>query len=479
MPSAMKSEIQTLLNHVRRAADALIHAGMEHEGLFPSIIDRQTGQMMLEPPPAIPGQRDNDRSFHGSNLMHDQAMLATLRAMDELDPGYRAAADRYINRFALHCTNTGNGLFPWGEHAYWHLTEDRIGNSYEYRGGSDRPIHDHLRACPQWLWHALSASNPQCVKQFARGLQAHWIPSMEGQPREYGRHAFLDTFEPFLGSYPSHATDFPRHSGFYIHDWAFACTRSPDEHLLLQIRDMLDYWWNKRDANGLLLIQSREKPGHAYDRAWGVSQTLSLAASLLEASQMLMAAEPVLANTMQNRAQVYIDGFFNAPHDTSKGDFMLLWHPTREEATVRSQIWGSQYGAWPVCYTAIICLCVHRLTGDERLLSWAAAAGQRYQATPLPQDVHVPAMDAGLALELMADLYEQTHDRRWLSAGMALAQQLSAVYFDDASLPRGAAGIHWYESQMGPGFLLHGMLRMALLSQDLQNCRLPADYTCR
>lgn len=54
-----------------------------------------------------------------------------------------------------------------------------------------------------------------------------------------------------------------------------------------------------------------------------------------------------------------------------------------------------------------------------------------------------------------------------------------SVYFDNAPLPRGAAGIDWYESQMGPGFLLHGLARTALLAQDRNNGALTADYTAR
>jgi hypothetical protein len=46
-------------------------------------------------------------------------------------------------------------------------------------------------------------------------------------------------------------------------------------------------------------------------------------------------------------------------------------------------------------------------------------------------------------------------------------------------LPRGAAGIDWYESQMGPGFLLHGLVRTALLAEDRDACPLTADYTAR
>jgi hypothetical protein len=76
-------------------------------------------------PAAIPGQRDGDLSYGGSNLIHDEAELKTLYALSQaLDrPDYAQAADRYVHSFATDCTATPSGLFPWGEHAFWHLGE--------------------------------------------------------------------------------------------------------------------------------------------------------------------------------------------------------------------------------------------------------------------------------------------------------------------------------------------------------------------
>ena len=87
-------------------------------------------------------------------------------------------------------------------------------------------------------------------------------------------------------------------------------------------------------------------------------------------------------------------------------------------------------------------------------------------------------MDAGLGLGLLADLYDLTGERQWLTSGLYLAQRLVSVYFR-GQLPSGAAGIDWYESQMGPGFLLHGLARIALLAQNRHDCPLQADYTAR
>jgi hypothetical protein len=141
-------------------------------------------------------------------------------------------------------------------------------------------------------------------------------------------------------------------------------------------------------------------------------------------------------------------------------------------------IWGSKYGLWPASYVALTCLCAYRLTGDARLLAWATAVGQGYLTESFPNDLAVPAMDAGLGLGLLADLYDLTGETRWRDGALALAETLTAIYLD-ADLPRGAAGIDWYESQMGPGFLLHSLARIALLADGRDRCPLAADYTAR
>ncbi len=474
---------QQLLTKVCSALDSLIVAGRPYQGLFPSLLDRHSGAMLAELPPPIPGQRNGDRTHLGSNLIHDEATLKTLYALATVcnRPDYAEAADRYLRRFATHCTETATGLFPWGEHSFWHLTDDRVGNSYVYDErvatlGQHLPAtHDHLRQAPLWLWEKLWQFNPRCVERFAEGLDFHW---QQGRREEYIRHAAIEQRvhpTPYVRS-----CDFPRHGGFFMLDWAYAWLKTDRADFRGQIETMLDYWWTKRDTRGLLLIESRCPPGNDPDfhdiNAPG--QTLSLAASLLESGALVAGKAPQLAATMRERAAVYLDGFFAAPHDLQRGVFAIL---SRREDNVLTQampVWGSVYGVWPASYVALTCLCAYRMTADARLLEWAAAAGRAYLAQPFPASMAVPAMDAGLGLGLLADLYDITGDTGWRDGALQLAETLTGVY-SDGPLPRGAAGIDWYESQMGPGFLLHGLARTALLAENRLNCPLGADYTAR
>ncbi len=464
-----------ILKKVCDSIDVLIESGKAYGGLFPSLLNLDTHRMLTELPPPIPGQRMGDRAFLGSNLMHDQHVLKIMYALDR--NGYPEAADRYLRRFATHCTDTVTGLFPWGEHAYWHLEEDRVGDSHRLavpEKETGTTLHDHLRQAPVWLWEKLYGFNARCVERFAEGLDYHY---KDGEPREYIRHAHVERKERLERGPES--TDFPRHGGFYILDWSFAHVKTKREDFLRQIGIMLDYWWPRRDRTGLLLSKTRcPQTSARMHNANTPPQTVSLAASLLEAAELLDGSAGGLIDRMRKRAGVYIGGFLSAPHNPDAGVFVSACRRQTNDVLSTTPVWGSVYGNWPLAYVALIALCIYRLTKDERLLNWADNAGRWYLKSPFPDEVSIPAMDAGLAVELLADLYDLTGDPYWLERGLELAGTLISIYMD-GDLIRGAAGVSWYESQMVPGDLLHGLARLALLARHGDECPLEPNYTAK
>ncbi len=466
---------EAMLDRVTTALRRLIDTAEPWEGLFPSMLDLEGRAMLREQPPAIPGQRDGDRAFLGGNLMHDHVVLRLMYDLDAagLANGCAAAADRYLERFATHCTETVSGLFPWGEHSFWQLVDDRVGSGHRPEE-PDHAIHDHLRQAPLWLWERLWRINPACVERFAEGLDNHWT---QGEPREYIRHAFIGRRERHPRG--ARSCDFPRHGGFYILDWAFAWTHTGRDDFRGQIDLMLDYWWDRRFDDGALLVESRSSDdATAFTGIVAPSQSQSLAASLLDTAGHIGDNDSTLAATMRERAQVYLDGFLAAPHRPEEHLYVSTFDLATREAHRPMAAWGSVYGSSAAGGPALLCVAASRHTGDRRLLSWAESVGAWYLAEPFPSDVVVPACDAGLALELFAALHEETGERRWLDQGLERAAELADIYLD-RPLPRGAAGIGWYESQMGPGYLLHGLARMGLLVMGAEPCPVAADFTSR
>ena len=250
-------------------------------------------------------------------------------------------------------------------------------------------------------------------------------------------------------------------------------SRIPKTNVLKPIsrfRDLPTTGGKKRDARGLLRIESRSPiDAERFFEKNAPTQTLSLGISLLESAALLESHLPELANQMQQYASVYIDGFLAAPHNPETREFVSLCECETNRVVERMSVWGSVYGAGTACGPAVLCLGEWRLTQNEQLMEWARAVGNTYLDEKFPVDrvrtegFKIPAADAGLTLELFADLYDITGETVWLEGGIQLAEIVLDIYFPD-TLPFGASGINWYESQMGPAFLIHGLARVALLA---------------
>ena len=117
-------------------------------------------------------------------------------------------------------------------------------------------------------------------------------------------------------------------------------------------------------------------------------------------------------------------GFLAAPHNLKQGIFVSLCKRDSDALVEAMPIWGSQYGIWPASYIGLTALCAYRITGDNGLLQWAVAVGRCYVRESFPSDRAVPAMDAGLGLGLLADLYDLTGESHWLDEGWRLADTL-------------------------------------------------------
>jgi hypothetical protein len=125
----------------------------------------------------------------------------------------------------------------------------------------------------------------------------------------------------------------------------------------------------------------------------------------------------------------------------------------------------------------LMALATARHMDDPRLVELAADIARAYLGEPFPEDINVPAKDAGLAIGLLAELPVKTGEEAWLEGAFHLAEAHAPRYLDHR-LPRGASGIDWYESQMLPGHLLTGLARAALAALG-DTTSLDADFTCR
>ncbi len=167
-------------------------------------------------------------------------------------------------------------------------------------------------------------------------------------------------------------------------------------------------------------------------------------------------------------------------HDLDNQIFVAACDSDSYDVTSTYVVWGSQYGQnAPVAGNALLCLRAHEFRPDPRLIKFARAAGTTYQnnLTP-PSETNVPVKDAGLALELLTELYAVTEETTWLDAANELADTTLPLFFP-RDLPYAASGRPYYESQLIPGYYLHGLARTALMTEDGPKGGLKADFTQR
>lgn len=473
--------------------DTLISVGEEYGGLWPSCLMFENRRMPDTPPGPIVGQRSWDRALGGCNLMHDLPTLGLLYSLaDTLGrPDYRRGADAYLRTFVENCTETPTGLFPWGEHAFWNLREKEVGNSCAAAGvrdGSEGFIwHDHLRQAPPWFWQKAATISPEAVQRFANGLDRHWVGNSR---EEYNRHAIIDQFRRLEPD--GRSCDFPRHSGFYVIDLACAYREQPREETRVALMRYSDYWWKRQTEGECFPMESRTPVNETeFFEILSTSQTLSLGVSLLDAAGELKAVDEGLSRILSSRGSACCQKFLNAPHDVKNHVFVSSYDAETRKVRMAYPLYGSVYGVFPAAQAALLCCAAYRHLQDPAFLEWAAAVGracascewegaepagglvfQGRKSTPQS----APALDAGLALELIADLYELSGEGEWLVEGAKLWNRVKRCYFR-AGLVSLASGGRWYEAQQGSGYLLHGAARFGLLLEAGRS--ISPDYSAR
>ena len=120
------------LDAVVACCDLLIEQGTDrygpvHSPQVASVLRLATRAMPVVRPPEIAGQRPEDRGYGGGNLLHDLPLLGCWYDLGRVLglPRFAEAADGYLQWFLDNCPNPVTGLFPWGEHTFWHFVYER------------------------------------------------------------------------------------------------------------------------------------------------------------------------------------------------------------------------------------------------------------------------------------------------------------------------------------------------------------------
>lgn len=485
-----RTDPANILRSVDIVFQVMAKASHRYDGLFPAVAERHNGQILMDfpLPPVIPGQRNSDRSPRGCNLTHDLPLLAALDGLDKAlnRPRYQHQRTTYLRTFATECAPASpTGLLPWGEHAYWKLTDGSIGNSYLLQY-AEQPLdagiitHHQLSIMPLADWQVIHEANPNVLPRFVDGLDWHW---MDDARTQFNRHAAITQFirgyqnkraSKMSGKPLSEikGSDFPGAAGVFIHDFATAITLvdKPDPTWKDALLRFSDSWWNRRLDSGLC-----PKSGSEDKLSWNgasLSQTLSHADSLLAAADALSSRQTpaegidvaALAGLLRERGESFIRAILDAEQPRLDEGYICTSLNPDGSAFSFSQPWAGNRGQPLAAKFALNLLTNAVRIGDDRGLAFAARAAEVYKTSMVPRDVIIRAGDPGSVIALVGELYRLTGDAAWLDAAMLHATDALELYFD-CPLPRMSLGRNHYESQQGSSILVHALARLVMVAE--------------
>ena len=405
--------------------------GSEHSPMFSSIIEMKKQRMPKKAPPLLSGQRKADRAFPGGNLQQDMFTLLAMYHISNLtnNPRYSKAADAYLEFFLRRCASFGNGLFPYGEHAYWDFQKETC--TY--------PTHEDLAFVPREFLDRLWAINPKATEKHIRQLEKHFL---EGDQWTWNRHASIDS-----NKRPTQPAPFPRHAGFYIYQWSFLHSKTSDPHLLA-------------------LIQKTVKANRTRDR--NNLSIFSLGLSLLRANKELLGKDAV--GSWNAFGRDCLMPLVRTTKDQPSQGRILAFVPARESPKPTGT-----YGFWDKVYESsggygfvgseklsLMCLLAHRLTGSKEHLQYAQAVWETYQRLSPPEDKPITPGKYGGLIALSLDLYDLTKNPKYFLHAKRTADRAIAELYSN-SLFRAATGKDYYEAANGVGPLLIELIRLHLV----------------
>lgn len=447
------------LHYARSCLDTLISEGTDrygtvHSPMFASLLDMETHRIPDDVPNPVPGQRSGDRAVRGGNLFHDVMMLQACDLVTKLtgDPKYRDAATAYLAFFLGHCPQP-TGLFPWGEHAHWDFFAEAPGHT----------THEFLGGVPAAFWGRSWELNPDAVRGEADGLLNHVV---DLDTFAFNRHADIGTALPAPRPPGMGYLDFPRHGGFYLNLWAQMYARTGEAKYLDWSLRILDHTWSSRDPR-LGLPPSCSHGDRSLTIA--VESVLSLAVSLLEASQALPPGEA--QSRFESVAKAYLEGILRLPHRPERGEF-LVSIPVGADVAEAQAGYGKPYrygyGGGFSADSALLLLAAYRLTGDERALRLAEGFANYYAThdPPPPWEI-VRAHTYASIIGLYADLYDLRSQPKHLAQAQRYARlAIERLYW--RGLFRGATSINHYEGDLMVGNLVYNLAWLHVLESGAE-----------
>lgn len=440
------------LEAVRVFADTLIEHGTDTVGprrtaLFASVIDSRDFSIPTSPKKVkgTPGVRESDRAVGGCNAQLDTPTLRTMLALSEVtsQTRYAQAVRAYLGDFLKLTPSPQTGLLGWGEHLYYDFTKDAV--------AATQFDHEYLEWTPplDLLW----AVDPEAVKKEVAGLRYHFFAETPADGGWlYNRHATWDsaTYQKAEKGQP-----WMKHSGLYAFAYGFVAGKTGDAEARRRALGVGSVYYNARNKETGLA------EGCLNDKR-DLSRLATLGGTAMMAYWQVKAvqADAQLA-PLREQALAMLHAYAERAWDEKTGSYHELMTTAGQPADEKAvSPWSFAYNnGSDLMRFGRVAAYIARTERDEASALMARRAWAALKRVPMPKK-YTPE-EAGFAIHLALDLYDQEHDAACLEAARAYAGKALTALVRHGLICR-LPGDPYYESKVGPGDLASALLRLHL-----------------
>ncbi len=363
------------------------------------------------------------------------------------DSGYAQATDRYVEAF-LSCCVAANGMFQWGNHAYYDPCGKKV---ITFHNG----YHELRPIVPAWsvFWRHAPDKTEKYLRTMAdRHIYDHDSGGFNRHDDGMKGHAFIEA------------------GGILCESLAWLYSKTGDMDLLDTVLSIARYSYGHRDpVTGLV---PNEPDMGRWDSEVCTTEIGLWAQCLLRAYQLTDSGD--LIEIARSAVTSYMDRAF----DKEAGRFFGQIS-TREGKPVipeQSGYWPRQYSdpwntdQWPThdypMSLAEACLSLHQLSGDSTFLEgvrrWAAIA---IEDRPGRHGTWAYAESYGRCIHFLTRAGLQLGEERFLADAQVLADEAGERFFANGMF-QGYPSDHVYESVDGVGFLMLALMSLETRQSD-------------
>jgi len=461
--SLAQSSKTNYLNYVQTFADTLLSVGLDTYGpattpMWAGVIDTRDRTVPIRGVPPTQGVRPHDRAVGGANYYHDVVTLTFFDKLSELtgDSKYQQASYDYSQAFLERAQHPETGLLGWGEHLYYNFYTDTVSVAesrfLDIRPGFRMP-HELIAWTPPWsrLW----AIDSERTQRAIEGLKYHFNGA-DVQTHLFNRHAIWNKTE-----YQHEIMPWIKHSALYAYSFGFLFQQTNEALWKEKSWQIGTLYWNLRDRRTDLVF------GCLYHFSPnGGGKDASLSGSALYTYWLYKAGEITNNSEMKRQAITLLKAYdrlgWNEEHQQYYSSLNLDGTPLENPQWATP--WKVGYGSSSLLSLGRVTAYISEQESSNELIPMLEKALKVSNSQPVLDSF--TAQNIGEAIQANLDGYKITKKKEYLQYARQYADMAIEHLWEDGLFVRQKGDVY-YESKLGVGDLLAGLLRLHVVQNNI------------